>query len=106
MEVYWLSFRISTERPCSQSTYQSRYDALMGELRNHSIELWSETTSFVIFSSKSTIGTLVNAFKAAIDIRCDHFIIRKMDNKNAIICGKVQDDTVFGMLSYLKRCAQ
>lgn len=103
MEVYWLSFRISEEKPCSQSSYQQRYQGLMATLQDHSITIWSETTSFFIFSSDSSIETLAKAFKKIIDDRCDHFIIRKMDSKNAIICGKIADNSIFNLMNYLRK---
>ena len=101
MTVYWTSFRIANVTVGGQS-YDQRYAALQEAVRVHVTKWWLEPISFIAFSSEHSINSIATACKRAIDPSYDLFLIREMDRKSAIICGKNDDDDIFDLMPYLE----
>lgn len=55
---YAVSFRLKNAT-CAGSTYGERLESLMAQIRATG-NTWEETTSFALFSSSETIGTLID----------------------------------------------
>ena len=100
MATYWITFRIAEDRVGSR-TYEDRYKALQDAIHQRATQWWAEPTSFYAFTSLASIDTLAAEFKRAIAPSHDVFLIRVMDTKSAIICGKNSDKDVFAMMPYL-----
>jgi hypothetical protein len=101
MSSYWVTFRIA-DRVVNGRTYDVRYEALKDAIKRHASKWWLEPTSFIAFSSANDIGAISAACKAAIVPQYDMFLIRKMDEKSAIICGANEDRDIYEMMPYLK----
>ncbi|HEY8037953.1 MAG TPA: hypothetical protein VIF37_20450 [Methylobacter sp.] len=102
MTTYWITFRIADARVGSKS-YEDRYNALIEAIDTVATGFWGETTSFIAFSSGKSIDTIAAACKSAIAPTHDLFLIRVMDTKSAIICGKNEDQDIFALMPYLKK---
>lgn len=96
MTVYWLSYRIEED-----SMGDQRRQALVNEVKYQATPnlFWHETTSFIVFGSPNHIDGLAQAFKAIIDPRVDHFVIREMERSRARICGQIRDNIIFTLMS-------
>jgi hypothetical protein len=97
MSVFWLTFRLH-EQTTSRGSYEERYDALMAELQAFSTLTWTNTTSFVVFESASSIAALGQAFKGVIDPKVDLFLMRAMESKLAVICGSNDDPGIYRLM--------
>ena len=93
MTVYWLSYRLE-DRSTRTGTYGQRHDALMLVLETVSSIRWTQTTSFAVFSSDLPIVPAGMAFRAAVDPEVDVFLLREMDGRSAVICGKNRDNGI------------
>lgn len=108
MAAYWLTFRIHDETT-AKGTYDERYDALVAAIKKNATLWWGETTSFMAFQSAGSLEALTAAFKRAIDPDKDLFLMRKMDTKDAIICGRSDDADIYRLMvgetgsTYLKK---
>lgn len=101
MAVHWLTFRIDT-RTIGNRTYDNRRTALYQAVADNTSKWWIEPTSFLAFESSNDIRTIASACKAAIAPAYDVFLIREMDAKSALICGKVEESAIFELMPYLK----
>lgn len=100
---YWLSFRIEN-LPVSGRTYQQRYDALEAAVAADSVDMWKETTSFIVFeSNEEDIDVLALSFKAAIAPSHDYFLFRRMDSSTARFCGSKGFPAVSKFVKNVKR---
>lgn len=102
MTTYWITFRIADAR-VGTKTYEDRYNAFIEVIRSTATSWWAEPTSFIAFSSEKSIEGIATACKAAIATTHDLFLIRVMDTKSAIICGKNEDQDIFTLMPYLKK---
>lgn len=100
MTTIWISFRIA-KKDVSGRTYQQRYDALVDEVKEISNSFWEETTSFIVFETDTDFNVAARSFKAQISPDCDLFLMRSMDSKKAIICGKSYDEDIYDLMPYL-----
>jgi hypothetical protein len=101
--TFWLSFRI-TDNVKTQRSFDRRYEDIIQVISRHiSGEYWEESSSFIIFESRSTIDQIVHDAKIAVDPRYDLFLIRRLDVKQARICGKTTDENIYKMMPYLKK---
>lgn len=101
--MYWLSFRIASDVKTQRSFHQ-RYDDLIKVISRHvSGEYWEESSSFIVFESRSTINQIARDAKIAIDPRYDLFLIRRLDVKQSRICGRGNNDNIFKLMPYLKK---
>ena len=96
MTVYWLSYRIEEDL-----TGDQRRKALVDEIAAQATPglIWHETTSFIVFDSSNKIDGLAQAFRATIDPRVDHFLIREMEAARARICGRIRSNAIFQLMS-------
>ena len=101
MTSYWITFRIAN-RTVNGKTYDARYEALREAIRLRSSKWWLKPTSYIAFASQDEIDVLAKACKAAIAPEYDMFLMRKMDEKNAIICGANDDRDIYDLMPYLE----
>jgi hypothetical protein len=83
MADYWLTFRIH-----QNSTYQTRYDALIEAVNDNGTGFWDGPTSFIALRSGKSIDTLGKAYKDAIDPAVDLFVIREIGVDSTRYAGK------------------
>ena len=101
--TFWLSFFIE-DNVRTQRSFDQRYEDIIKVITRHiSGEYWEESPSFIIFESRSTIDQISHDAKIAIDPRHDLFLIRRLDVKQARICGKPADENIYKMMPYLKK---
>jgi hypothetical protein len=98
--AYWLSFRVADDVE-HQRSLEQRHDDLIKSLSRHiSGKYWEKSTSFIVFESRSTIEQIAKDAKAAIDPLCDLFLLRKLDVKQARICGRNTDNNIYELIPY------
>lgn len=97
MAIFWISFRIA-KKVSGGKTYQQRYEGLENTISEISTLEWKETTSFIVFESGSSLTAIAGRLKREISPKDDLFIIRKMDAKDAIVCGDVEDDDIYHLM--------
>lgn len=102
MSIYWLSFRIAEDGRHDPS-YEQRLNTLAKTVQEHSVMAWAQPTSFWIIESTQSIDELAAAYRKAIDLNTDHFIISMMGADNAIVCGKFVDTNIFKLMPYLRK---
>lgn len=99
MPTFAMTFRIDYD-----SSYDERYDSFVKEIRKRSPN-WEDTTSFFVLSTNESIDTFADAiyygskFNAAKDL----YLIMDTDKKSAVIRGKVLDQSIFGLIPYLRK---
>lgn len=99
--TYWLTFRIHNET-VNGKTYSQRYDAFYNVIKEHLEEWWVPPTSFVAFSSESSIDAIAAALKAPLSARYDMFLLGMADYKSGRIFGKNDDQDIFKLMPFLK----
>lgn len=97
MAIYWISFRIA-KREVNNRSYQQRHDGLEAAIEDVSTNYWKETTSFIVFETESDFNALARAIKGEISLEHDLFLIRRMDQKSAYICGDNDDPSIFDLM--------
>jgi len=102
MAVCWISFRIA-KKTVGGKTYDQRYEALENAVQDISSMYWKETTSFIVFETDTAFKSAAKTFKDKIEPGHDLFLMRKMDAKEAIICGKNDDNDIYEMMNYLEK---
>jgi hypothetical protein len=100
MTTYWLTCRLA-DKVIGGRSWGDRYNALRDSINGASTKWWIEPTSFYAFESQHSIETLAAHFKKAIAPSEDMFLMRKIDTKDAVICGKVEDQDTFQLMPYL-----
>ena len=103
MTVYWLTFDVSVDDVNTVSGATRRaaiYTAIYKATGTNGAEkdAWKDPTSFIMFKSSKSIDDIAASIKAVISQRHDMFLIRKLDNKKAIVCGNFKSESVFGLM--------
>jgi hypothetical protein len=91
--LYWVTFRIE-EIGNAEARRKALYDAV-SECANG--QWWKEPTSFVLFESDLTIGSIAARLKRAIDLKNDVVLIGMPDFKGGRVIGKVKDRDLFDL---------
>jgi hypothetical protein len=104
MSTYWISFRLG-DIAVGGKSYSDRWDALNAAVVAASVgtNYWSKTSSFFVFVSDYSIGQLGARFKAVISPAHDLFLMRSLDTKSAVVCGKNDDADIFTLMPYLEK---
>ncbi|MEA1674372.1 hypothetical protein [Nitrospirillum sp. BR 11163] len=103
--VFWVSYRIYGEEE-DKVRYNDAYKDFHKELDKHinGGYKWSETTSFVVFESDSSIVAIKDDLKSVLTVD-DHFMIRRMNHKRAYIFGNISQQShnmIFSLIKYLR----
>lgn len=101
MTACWISFRIA-KKTVAGKTYDQRYEALEKAVLEIADNHWKETTSFIVFETTVAFDTAARTFRSKIAPEHDLFLLRRMDNKKATICGDNEDEDIFDLIPYLK----
>lgn len=104
MSTVWLTFRLDARKIGSRN-YDERREALYEAIAKHASKWWLDPTSFVVFESSDHVETIAASCERAIAPTYDMFLIREMDTKTAVICGKVKNKEIFDLIPYLKELA-
>lgn len=99
MVAYWLSFRVAEHDVEGRSGHDRRTALEEVVYEASGPDWWDATTSFMIFNSDWRFSDLTNRMKAAISQADDVFLIRKLNYRQARICGKVDDLDIFRLIS-------
>lgn len=87
MEVFWITFRIEND-----VTYDDRYNALIGAVKQHNDgSWWFEPTSFWLVESNSSRAAIAASVKRAIDVGKDLVLIGSMQYAGATLVGKAKN---------------
>lgn len=98
MGVYWLSFRLAEE-----GDYDLRYKGLYAAIESRSTKWWFETSSFILFESAESIGTLSTAVKAAIDPSKDLVVLGMTEIKDMRVIGVYEDRDIESLVPFMKK---
>ncbi|MEA2861366.1 MAG: hypothetical protein QOC72_3405 [Methylobacteriaceae bacterium] len=102
MAVFWITFRLEDSGTMKPS-YEQRYKALMDAIEECATQWWLDPTSFIAFESGMSAEGIATVAKTAINPAHDMFLLRNMDVKDAVICGKTTDQDIFKLIPYLKK---
>ena len=97
MAATWISFRIA-----HRGNYDERYTNLMDTLKSLGGRYWDDTTSFVVVDTELSVQSVMDRIRGDVDSVYDLVLVRRMDNKDALILGIVEDDDIFELMPYLK----
>lgn len=76
MADYWISFRIKRD---TEAGYNKRYNDLIDAISEHASGAWETDTSFLAIRSASSIDTIGQSLKKALNTTSDHLVIRRID---------------------------
>lgn len=96
MKTFWITSRIE-----SNASYDERYLALQEAIRQHSTRWWTESTSFYLFESASSIEDIARAVKPALGKR-DIALLGMIGFKGNWVVGPVSDNDLFTLIPNVK----
>lgn len=94
--TYWITFRIEHD-----NGYDQRYDELIDSLKSHiNGKYWDQTTSFIIFSSNSTVDQVASSIELAIDLVDDIAVLGCTHFKTMKVIGNYKDGDIFSLVDF------
>lgn len=99
LRTYWVSFRIA-----DNYDYDARYRGLIDDIKSLiDGKYWDETSSFILFSSTSSIDTVVSSLKNSIDEDEDVILVGCTHFKTMRVIGNSQDDDIFSLVDFASK---
>lgn len=87
--IYWLSFKVSTDRSPSKGVDGVRRQSIYDAVTTFDPGYWEETTSFILFDAEDDIDAVGRAVVAGLDADLDTVVIRKMSTATGRFWEKV-----------------
>lgn len=103
MNTFAITFRIA-DKKADGKTYDERYNALVDKVNSLSKRWWVEPSSFFLIETDLEADALCSKIKATIAEDADVALILSTTHKIASVCGKVEDDDLYKILDFVKKC--